>query len=95
MDRIDTQASKGVLRGLKAREAAAVVRAEPASATAAGTPRAEPAVVASIASAGPEAPVDGDRVAVIREAVEQGRYPVLPTKIADAMIAAGYLLRSK
>lgn len=40
------------------------------------------------------APVDAERVAVIRRAVEQGNYPVIPTKIADAMIAAGMLLRS-
>jgi len=39
-------------------------------------------------------PVDGERVAVIRKAVEQGTYPVIPTRIADAMIAAGLLLRS-
>ncbi|MFM5918120.1 MAG: flagellar biosynthesis anti-sigma factor FlgM [Novosphingobium sp.] len=52
------------------------------------------AVVRSAAlDAGP-APVDGDRVAVIRKAIEQGHYPVLPTKVADAMIAAGFLLRS-
>ncbi|MCB2088037.1 MAG: flagellar biosynthesis anti-sigma factor FlgM [Sphingomonadaceae bacterium] len=45
--------------------------------------------------AGPAAPVDADRVVEIRKAVEQGTYPILPTKIADAMIAAGYLLRHK
>jgi negative regulator of flagellin synthesis FlgM len=39
-----------------------------------------------------EAPVDTDRVAVIRKAVESGTYPVFPAKIADAMIAAGMLL---
>ena len=41
-----------------------------------------------------QAPVDTDRVAVIRRAVESGTYPVIPTRIADAMIAAGVLLRS-
>ena len=40
------------------------------------------------------APVDAERVQVIRKAIEQGTYPVLPIKIADAMIAAGLLLRS-
>lgn len=40
-----------------------------------------------------EAPVDTDRVEMIKKAVETGQYPVLPVKIADAMIAAGYLLR--
>ena len=38
-------------------------------------------------------PVDTDRVEVIRKAVESGQYPVVPAKIADAMIAAGLLLR--
>lgn len=47
------------------------------------------------ALAGSEAPVDTDRVDVIRKAVEQGKYPVLPARIADAMIAAGYLLRTQ
>lgn len=40
-----------------------------------------------------EAPVDTDRVEVIRKAVESGSYPVVPAKIADALIAAGLLLR--
>lgn len=39
-------------------------------------------------------PVDTERVAVIRQAIESGSYPVIPTKIADAMIAAGLLLRA-
>jgi negative regulator of flagellin synthesis FlgM len=49
----------------------------------------------SAPSAGEAAPVDTDRVTVIRKAIEQGRYPVVPTRIADAMIAAGFLLRTK
>ena len=40
-----------------------------------------------------EAPIDGERVDVIRKAVESGQYPVVPAKIADALIAAGLLLR--
>ena len=40
------------------------------------------------------APVDTDRVQEIRKAVESGSYPLIPAKIADAMIAAGVLLRS-
>lgn len=39
-------------------------------------------------------PVDAERVQVIRRAIEQGRYPVVPARVADAMIAAGMLLRS-
>ena len=33
-------------------------------------------------------PVDRDRVAEIREALRDGSYPLVPTEIADAMIAA-------
>lgn len=40
------------------------------------------------------APVDSDRVAEIRSAVQKGRYPVIPARIGDAMIAAGILLRT-
>lgn len=39
-------------------------------------------------------PVDAERVAEIAKAIAQDRYPVLPMKVADAMIAAGLLLRS-
>lgn len=39
-------------------------------------------------------PVDAERVDVIRKAVENGTYPVVPAKIADAIIAAGLLLRN-
>jgi negative regulator of flagellin synthesis FlgM len=39
-------------------------------------------------------PVDTDRVSIIRKAVETGNYPVVPAKIADAVIAAGMLLRT-
>jgi negative regulator of flagellin synthesis FlgM len=41
-----------------------------------------------------EAPVDADRVATIRKAIENGSYPIIPTKIADGIIAAGILLRN-
>ena len=41
-----------------------------------------------------EAPVDAERVQVIRKAIESGTYPIVPARIADAMIAAGLLLRS-
>lgn len=55
---------------------------------------AAPAVETSKALDPGAAPVDTDRVALIRKAVESGQYPVVPAKIADAMIAAGMLLRS-
>lgn len=39
-----------------------------------------------------QVPVDRSRVEVIRNAIQQGAYPVNPAKIADAMIAAPLLL---
>ncbi|MCK0129448.1 flagellar biosynthesis anti-sigma factor FlgM [Erythrobacter sp. F6033] len=33
-------------------------------------------------------PINSERVAEIRSALEQGSYPLVPTEIADAMIAA-------
>ena len=36
---------------------------------------------------------DADRVAQIRKAVENGSYPLVPARIADAMIAAEMFLR--
>ena len=38
-------------------------------------------------------PVDQSRVSEIRQAVQNGTYPVIPAKISDAMIAAGVLLQ--
>ncbi|MCZ8322148.1 MAG: flagellar biosynthesis anti-sigma factor FlgM [Novosphingobium sp.] len=39
-------------------------------------------------------PIDQQRVAEIRKAIEQGRYPITPMRVADALIAAGYLWRA-
>jgi len=39
-------------------------------------------------------PIDIERISEIRKAVETGTYPIIPAKIADAMIAAGHILRS-
>ena len=55
---------------------------------------AAPQVETSDAVKAGAAPVDQERVETIRHAIEKGTYPVLPTKIADAMIAAGMLLRT-
>ena len=43
------------------------------------------AAVADLAAAGP--PVDSAKVAAIRAAILEGRYPVDPVKIAERMIA--------
>ena len=37
-------------------------------------------------------PIDHDRVSQIREALKDGSYPLVPSKIADAMIAARLML---
>ena len=92
MDRIDTQAPKGLAAAPRANGAVPVAGPEPVRAEA---PAAKPAgvPVTRVASAGVEAPVDQDRIAEIRKAVEQGHYPLVPARIADAMIASGFLLR--
>jgi negative regulator of flagellin synthesis FlgM len=94
MDRIDTQAPKGLAPGLRAKGAVPVAGPEPVRAE---SPAAKPdsVPVASVASAGIEPPVDHDRVTEIRKAVEQGHYPLLPARIADAMIASGFMLRMR
>jgi negative regulator of flagellin synthesis FlgM len=51
------------------------------------------AVVASSALSAGQIPVDLDRVTTIKKAIQTGNYPIVPTKIGDAMIAAGLLLR--
>lgn len=55
---------------------------------------ANSAVVRSAALDAGEPPVDFERIAEIRKAIERGNYPVIPMRVADAMIAAGLLLRS-
>lgn len=56
--------------------------------------KAEAAYVKSDALNPGEAPVDTDRISQIRKAIEEGSYPILPTTVADAIIAAGILLRT-
>ncbi len=68
--------------------------AEAPKAAAAAAAAAAPQVETSDAVKAGAAPVDQERVHTIRHAIETGTYPVLPAKIADAMIAAGMLLRS-
>ena len=38
------------------------------------------------------APVDAERVAEIRQALREGNYPLVPSKITDAIIAARHML---
>jgi negative regulator of flagellin synthesis FlgM len=94
MDRIDTQAPKGLAAGRRVNGAAPVAGPETARA---GISSAKPegAPVTSVVSAGGEPPIDHERVMEIRKAVEQGHYPLVPARIADAMIASGFMLRMR
>lgn len=82
------------------------VRAEPAVVPAATTPAASPPPAAQAAAAATavqtsqaldagKPPVDDNRVAQIKDAIQKGTYPLIPTKVADAMIAAGLMLSTK
>lgn len=73
---------------------ASIATAAASTAPATGTAGANATIVTSTALERSEAPVDGDRVSEIRKAVESGTYPLVPAKIADALIAAGILLRT-
>lgn len=83
------------------------VRAEPAVAPAATTQVSAPPPPAAQATAAATAvqtsqaldagkpPIDDNRVSQIKDAIQKGTYPLLPTKVADAMIAAGLMLSTK
>ncbi len=65
----------------------------PATAPASATSAAPQVETSDAVKAGAE-PVDQERVQTVRHAIETGKYPIIPARIADAMIAAGMLLRS-
>ena len=94
MKSIDISGPNGVSSRVGAAAAAPVRGTEAVRPVRADTAEAN-APALSLATAGPSAPVDAERVAQIRKAIEEDRYPVVPTRIADAMIAAGLLLRIK
>ena len=52
----------------------------------------QPRAIAQAANAGTAPPVDRDRISEIRAAVRDGNYPLIPAKVADAMIAANFIL---
>jgi len=96
MTSIDPAKLKSTQR-LQAASVTPLQRAAPARAVAGATTGASAQASAAALTgptAGANAPVDVDRVTQIRKAIEDGSYPILPTRIADAMIAAGYLLRA-
>ncbi len=62
------------------------VSVDKAGSSSPSTPVAAPGnAVSEMASAG--APVDAGKVAAIRAAIAEGRYPVDPQRIADSMLA--------
>jgi negative regulator of flagellin synthesis FlgM len=81
-------------RGLGAVDHSKMPQRPLGSERAAEVANARSAVVRSRTVEAGQPPVDAERVAEITRAIEQDRYPVLPMKVADAMIAAGLLLRS-
>lgn len=66
---------------------------QPAKADGAEGPGSSAVVLGDTLNAG-AAPIDADRVAQIRKALEDGTYPILPMTVADAIIAGGLILRT-
>lgn len=67
----------------------AQIEARPAAATPAGAaPVTGISLEVTAAAEAASPPVDAERVAQIRKALRDGSYPLVPTKIVDAMIAA-------
>jgi len=82
----------GPLRALSESDRAQAGQRPPSTASAAAPAAARPGIAVEIgageAAAIATPPVDAERVAQIRNALRDGTYPLVPTKIADAMIAA-------
>ena len=76
--------------------AAPTAASAPSSASASASTSAPAAAVQTSQALDPgKPPIDENRVSVIRNAIQKGTYPLLPTKVADAMIAAGLMLSTK
>jgi negative regulator of flagellin synthesis FlgM len=67
--------------------------AGPATPSAPETAAVDSASAAQTLDAG-AAPVDHARVSLIRKAIADGSYPVIPSRVGDAIIAAGILVWS-
>lgn len=79
------------IAGAVQRASATIAPAQRISASqraAAETRESEAPVSTARVTAGQQ-PIDHDRVAEIRKALQDDRYPIIPTEIADAIIAAG------
>ncbi|MEM6474904.1 MAG: flagellar biosynthesis anti-sigma factor FlgM [Pseudomonadota bacterium] len=77
-------------RALSESDRAQVETRSPASVTSTPAQANRPGVAIEVGDAvnASQPPVDDNRVAEIREALRDGTYPLVPAKIADAMIAA-------
>jgi negative regulator of flagellin synthesis FlgM len=80
--------------GIETTTAANAGKAASAAPASGAAPLAKSALATSEALDPGQAPIDTERVSQIRKAVESGNYPLVPARIADAMIAAGMFLRS-
>jgi negative regulator of flagellin synthesis FlgM len=72
-----------------------VTRIAPAKAVASARPSVAPqgdtsALFGVAKSLAASPPVDVDRIALVRRAIERGDFPILPATIADRMIALKY-----
>ncbi len=95
MDRIEMQGTNGIHARLAARGAAPIARSERARPTGGGDDVQSQSVERAAAGlAGSQPPIDQERVSQIRKAVEEGTYPLLPHRVADELIAAGFILRN-
>lgn len=83
------QAITGVSSVSNAERAGTKSAAEARTSRSAETPARDAGVALEVSGSAPtEAPFNIDRVAEIRSALRDGSYPLVPTEIADAMIAA-------
>lgn len=82
----------GAIRAAGPIRATAPVSGVATSPRAASEPVAAAAVQKSAALDPGSPPIDTNRVSQIRTAIANGTYPLMPTKIADGMIAAGIIL---
>jgi len=94
MDRIELQGTNAIRARLAAQGAAPVARAERIKPTTGDATQSVAAELSAVGLAGAEPPIDQERVSEIRKAVEQGTYPLLPARVADELIAAGFMLRN-
>ncbi len=91
---IESSNSVGQMRAISAIDTRMVRHTAGDRSQAAGKPsQVSPVQTSEALDPGP-VPIDAERVTAIRKAIETGTYPLVPAKVADAIIAAGLLLRN-